>query len=259
MKRITAALMAFLTAASAWADTRKAVEEGQKLFEQHKYAEAHERFNEAAADLPESPLLEFNKAATFYKRQDYDKATELYRQSLLTKDPQLEAAAKYNLGNCEFQQAVMNQSDLGKAIEMLDRAMVYYRDAIETLADPQKARYNLEKAKLLEKALIDKKKKEMEQQKKEQQNEDRQKDKEQEDQNSNGDKKEQNQEEQQTSQKDEAQKDQQTGQSKQEQKRELSAEEAEKLLNAIRERQKEDERARRIRRPAGYVPVDKDW
>ena len=169
MRPILAILVIAMAAAPAWADTRETVEEGRKLFGQQQYAVAHDKFIEAAADVPESPLLKFNEAATFYKRQDYDKAIDLYGEALLTKNLELEAAAKYNLGNCHFQQAVKNQTDLGKAIELLDKAMVYYRDALETLADPQQARYNLEKSKLLKKVLLDKKKKEMEEQQKKQQ------------------------------------------------------------------------------------------
>jgi len=257
MRAILAMLTIAVAALPAPADTRRIVEEGRKLFQQQKYAQAHDKFIEAAADLPESPLLKFNRAATFYKRRDYDKAIELYGEALQTKDLQLEAAAKYNLGNCHFQQAVKNQTDLAKAIGLLDKAMAYYRDALETLADPQQARYNLEKSKLLKKLLLDKKKKEMEQQQKKQQDKDHQEEKKDEQSQGGGDEqqKNENRQDQSPQQPDEdgdrqAQQDQQQG---------LSAEDAEKLLNAIRERQKQDERENRARRPMRYAPVDRDW
>ena len=260
MKRLLLILLACAPALPAMADTRETVEEGRKLFGQEEYAEAHDKFFEAAADLPGSPLLSFNQAGTFYKRQDYDKAIELYQQGLQTKDLQLEAAGKYNLGNCYFQQAVKSQTDLGKAIELLDRAMLYYRDAMDTLADPTQARYNLEKSKMLKKDLLDKKKKEMEDQQKNQQkdqNQDQQQDQQQQQDGDGED--QQDQQQQQGSDEQEKEEEQKPEQAQQEETRQLSPEEAEKLLNAIREKQKESERDERTRKPARYMKIPRDW
>jgi Ca-activated chloride channel family protein len=250
MRWITLAAVITLMAGSSHAATYETVEEGRSLFEQEKYAEAYEKFHEAAADLPEEPLLEFNKAATFYKRSDYDKAIELYEKALATKDLQLEATARYNLGNCYFQQAVKHQTDYDAAIALLTGAMACYRDALEVLPDSHQARYNLEKSKLLRKLLRDKKKKQEEEQKKNQPQPD--------------DKEEQQKEGEQDQQKGD---DQNQGQEEQpqpqaggeEKKQELSPEDAEKLLNAIRERQQQREREERVRQPMGYAPVGKDW
>lgn len=268
---VCAAFAGAVAAGSAFAaGPRETVEQGKALFEQQKYADAYEKFHAASADVPSSSadaqLLEFDKAGTFYKRKDYKQAIELYEKALLTKDPQVEAAGKYNLGNCYFQKALLeSETDPKTAIEQLDRGMSYYRDAMETLARPENARYNLEKSKLLKKELIDKAKKQQdEQQKKQDQNKDDKKDQKKDEQKKDDQSKkedEKKKEEQKAGGDDKKDKnDQQEQQAgKEEQKKEMSPEDAEKLLNAIRERQQQNEREERVRQPAGYAPVDRDW
>jgi len=256
-RRVALASILVFLAGLALAGPREKVEEAKLLYEQKKFSDAEKRLSEAAADIssanPNRPLLDFNQAATFYKRQDFDKAIGLYEKSLLTKDLQLEATAKYNLGNCYFQQALKNQTDLGKAIELLDKAMSYYRDAMETLAQPDDARYNLEKSKLLKKDLIDKKKKEQDEQKKDQGKDDKK------DQQDKKDEKKDNQKTSGDDKKQDEKDKQQAKQGKDDKKQEMSPENAEKLLNAIREKQQQNEREERVRQPAGYMPVERDW
>ena len=267
-------LVAFGALGSAFAaGPRETVEQGKALFGQQKYAEAFDKFHAAAVDVPstspEAQLLDFNKAATFYQRKDYKQAVELYEKALLTRDPQVEAAVKYNLGNCYFQKAVLeSETDPKTAIEQLDKGMSYYRDAMETLAQPENARYNLEKSKLLKKELIDKAKKQQDEQKKQDQNKDDKKDQKKDDQKKDDQKNDQSKkedekkkdEQQKTGGDDKNKQDQQQQQAgKDEQKKEMSPEDAEKLLNAIREKQQQNERDERQRQPAGYAPVDRDW
>jgi len=254
--------------AQALAGPLEKAEEGKLLYDQKKYAEAHEKFLSAAADMPEDPRLLFDQAATFYKRGDFDQAVKLYEKALVTKDLQLESLTKYNLGNCLFQQALKKRDDPGKAIELLDRAMSYYHDAMETLADPASARYNLEKAKLLKKQLIDDLKKKQDEQKKQQernQKDDKKKEdqKKQDEQKKSGDdqKKEEKKGDQKTAgngQKDKQEQEQQEKQGDEKQVQ-LSPEEAEKLLNAMREQQKKDEREQRSQRNAERMRVERDW
>jgi len=262
MKR-SAVIAALALHGLCWAGVRENVEQGRLLYGQGKFEEACDAFQEAAVDAPGAEaLLQFNQAATYYKRQDYDKAIELYTKALGTRDLQLEAAARYNLGNCHFQQAVLSQTELGKAMELLQKAMSCYHDAAESLADPQPARYNLEKSKLLMKDLLDRQKKQDEEKKKkqgqDQKNEEKKEQQEQDQQNGDKDQQKEGQQKQ-GEQKEGEQKDEPGEQKQEDREQQLSPEDAAKLLNAIREKQRENEREERVRKPAGYAPVDKDW
>jgi len=267
MKHIIA-LAGVVLAMKAFADTHDVVERGRELFRQEEYARAYELFHEAAADFPEEPLLDFNMAATFYKRGDYDAAIERYEKALAAKDLHLEAAAKYNLGNCWFQQALKNRTNLAVAIEQLDRAMRYYRDAMSDLPDAAAARRNLEKAKLLKKMLLDEKKKQEEankqQQQKQQQDEKKEekKDGQTDDQQNQGDQQQDQQkqdEQKQPSGGGNKEEEQQAPPPAQEQQKQLTPEEAAQLLNAIRENQQREESEQRRKIRGRYIPVEKDW
>ena len=265
-----ALIIGLLLPAFASANPRELVEQGKLLYSQQKYEDAQKTFHAAGADVPSSSpnaqLLQFNEAATFYQRNDHAKAIELYEKALLTADPQVEAQAKYNLGNCYFHKALLeSETDPKTAIDQLDKAMTYYRDAMESLANPADARYNLEKSKLLKKDLIDKAKKQQDEQKKKEPNQEEDKPKKEGDEENKdqGKQDEQKKDEQKQQQAGDDQKDQQDQQEQQqaaeEKQQELSPEDAEKLLNAIREKQQQNEREERVRQPAGYAPVDRDW
>jgi len=242
--RLIIALAGLMMALPALGDTHETVERGRELFGRENYAEAYELFHEAAADFPEEPLLDFNMAATFYKRADYDAAIERYEKALAAKDLFLEAAAKYNLGNCWFRQAVKNQSELPTAIDQLDRSMRYYRDAMDDLPDTTAARRNIEKAKLLKKMLLDEMKKREEEKQKQQQNK------------QNDEQKEQKDEQEQDGQDEKQEEAPQPGE---QQQKEMTPEEAAQVLNAIRENQQREEREQRRTIRGQYLPVDKDW
>jgi len=269
MMRIIGSLMAVLILpGGAFADPRELVEQGRLLYSQQNYDAAQGKFTAASADVPSSSpdaqLLQFNQAATFYQRNDYAKAIELYEKALLTRDPQVEAQAKYNLGNCYFHKALLqSETDPKTTIEQLDKAMTYYRDAMESLANPADARYNLEKSKLLKKDLIDKAKKQQdEENKKKGDNKDDKKDQQKkDDQQGDQDKQDEQKKDEQKQQQagDEQDQQEQQQQAGEEKQQEMSPEDAVKLLNAIREKQQQNEREERVRRPAGYAPVDRDW
>ena len=263
---LLALAIGILLPAFASADPRELVEQGKLFYSQQNYEAAQGKFTAASADVPSSSpdaqLLQFNQAATFYQRNDYAKAIELYEKALLTRDPQVEAQGKYNLGNCYFHKALLqSETDPKTAIDQLDKAMTYYRDAMESLANPDHARYNLEKSKLLKKDLIDKAKKQHdEQQKQKGDNKDDKKDQQkQDDQDKQDEQKKDEQKQQQAGNKDQKDQQDQQQQAGEEKQQELSPEDAEKLLNAIREKQQQNEREERVRRPAGYAPVDRDW
>jgi Ca-activated chloride channel family protein len=192
----------------------------------------------------------------------------------------LESRTKYNLGNVKYQQALQAMSNPKDAIPHVQSAMTYYRDSLD--ADPQQpeARYNLELAHRLLRQL------QQQQQQDQSQNPDnpkpapqeQQKDA-QDDQKQQQNQQEQNQQEAQQKEPSQDSQNQQTGPSDQDQAeaptdseqngsqppppqaQQLTPEEAERLLETIREHAREADRARQQRRRAQLrgTRVDKDW
>ena len=127
----------------------QAVQQGNALYQNGKYAEAAEQYGSASQMLPDAAEIHFNQGNAAYKQQDYGKAREHYTQALQTTDRTLEGKVKYNLGNVEYQQALQNLQQPQTAMPHLRSAMTYYRDSLDVDPQQQDARYNLELSHLL--------------------------------------------------------------------------------------------------------------
>ncbi len=159
-----------ISAASAWCGSAAAetisahqlVEEANEAFSRDDFKAALEGYKQAEVLKPESPILAFNAAVAHYKLREFDQARELLKQALRTRDIQLEAKAKYNLGNVAYSQALGKLGAPGEAVELLREAIQHYRGALELDPDDTDARANAQAAQLLIKDLLDKLKKQQE-------------------------------------------------------------------------------------------------
>ncbi len=276
-----------------------------------QYDEAIEKYKQAAELLPDVAEIAYNRAIGHYRNGDFDNATEQFITSLKTRDPELEAKAKFNLGNCAYAAALAKKDNIPEAVEHLKSAILHYKDAIESNPQDKDARINIEMAQLLMKDLLDKQKQQQEEQQDEDQNQDEQKDQEEQDENQDpqqdqegedqqqeqaSDQQDQeqsgDQEQQQDGEDQQQQNEQQQGQQQQDeqeqgqpqagegqqqeqqqtqaaeeqqqqgkkgQERKMTREEAQRLLQMIRD--KEMQRRRNLARRARtkHAPVDKDW
>ena len=139
----------YLPAPGQAASPYQAVQQGNALYQNGKYAEATEQYGSASQMLPDAAEIHFNQGNAAYKQQDYGKAREHYTQALQTTDRTLEGKVKYNLGNVEYQQALQNLQQPQAAMPHLRSAMTYYRDSLDVDPQQQDARYNLELSHLL--------------------------------------------------------------------------------------------------------------
>ena len=89
---------------------RAETREGNRLYEEGRYAEAHAKYLEALLDAPDSPIIRFNDGNALYQGQDYESALESFRAAVESGDPQLAAAAWYNLGNTLYRQGALPES-----------------------------------------------------------------------------------------------------------------------------------------------------
>lgn len=241
-------------------------------------------YAEAEVDCPACPELAYNEGLAYYRKGDFDKARERFNSALATRDLGLEARAKYNLGDVAYSQALEKLSSLKEAIDLARQAIVHYRDALDLTPEDEDARANIETAQLLIKDLLDKQKKQQEKQKQNQQNQNQKKQQQKNQPQSKGqkDQKDQKQKENPKDQKKQGKKDQQ--QKKQDQPQQsqgdqqktqqdesqkqkgearqvgkMTPEEAQHMLQAVRDKEAQRREERAQRRRARRVRVSKDW
>lgn len=262
---------------AATPDPGQLVREANKSYASGDYAKAMELYGSADVVMPESAELAYNRGVTLYKLGDYEAARAVLNKALSTRNASLESKAKFNLGNVAYASAMEKMSAPQEAIDQLKQAIGHYRDALEVNPGDEDAPVNIQAAQLMIKDLLDKVKQQQEQQQNQQQSQ-------QGDQNQT--QSDQQQGESQPDQGDTAQEQNQDGQ---QQGREsqpeppqdgtqdpggdeqgdigeapaetagMTNQEAERLLQSVRDREKERRDAQAQRMRARRVPVSKDW
>jgi Ca-activated chloride channel family protein len=246
------------------------VRRGNRALAAGEYDEALKAYREAEVGEPESPRIRYNQALVHYRQREFVKARELFTESLSTRDLTLEAAAHFNLGNCAYSQALEKLKSYDEAIELARGAIGHYRQALELNADDEDARANIETARLLIKDLQDRKKKEEEEKKKQQPQSQpssqpqSQPSSQPQSQPSSQPKQQEDLDKQQQQQKDQQSQQGQTQQQEQKQQagakqQKISREEAKRLLQAVRDKERQRRREQARKQASGRIVVDKDW
>ncbi|MHC4620319.1 MAG: tetratricopeptide repeat protein [Planctomycetota bacterium] len=145
---------------------RTSVHQGNSLYSRGSFNEAIDKYEQALLEKPDAAEPKFNKANCYYRLDDLAKAMELYREvASESKDMNLVARARYNLGNCHFQQGLKQQdSNLEKALEGLKNSIGHWRQVLEIEPENEKAAKNIEVARLIIKDIIDQLNKQRQQQ-----------------------------------------------------------------------------------------------
>ena len=117
------------------------VNKGNTAYLAGKYDEALFAYEEASVEAPESPHIYFNRGAALYQKGDYSGAIEAFEKAALkSKDIQLEAKSRFNLGNCAYREAERQQdSNLEKALEACTKSIRHYQEALELDSDLKEA------------------------------------------------------------------------------------------------------------------------
>jgi len=132
-----------------------------------------------------SPEQVYNRAVELYRQGDRTQAAELWSRVVARAPRDVEARARFNLGNCSYSNAVESaQQDIAGALKQLDTAVTHYRDALAVAPNDQDARANLELALRLKEQLRQQQEQQQQQQEQEdqQQNQDQQSQQDQQDQ-----------------------------------------------------------------------------
>ena len=131
---VLAAVALGLPASAAGQAGRGDVQEGNRLYREGRYDEAHERYLEALRAAPDSPLIRFNDANALYQSDEFARAVDAYRGAIEAADPVLEAQAWYNLGNALYRQ------------QQVEGALEAYKEALRRNPGDTDAKHNLEVA-----------------------------------------------------------------------------------------------------------------
>jgi len=209
------------------------VKEGNKAFKEGDYNSALGLYREAEAEKPELPEIHYNIGSALYKEGKYEEAADRFQKAFTTEEVKNEAQARYNLGNVYYR-----SGDYQKAIEA-------YQKSLELVPEDMDAKYNLELARKMLKEQLKPQEQQQNQQDQQQQQQQEQQQQEQEPQPQEPREKE-NQDQQQQQQ------------VKPRDENEMTKEDAERILNALRDDEKEIQKdLRKLQGPSDYQ--GNDW
>jgi Ca-activated chloride channel homolog len=229
------------------------IRKGNKAFEESDYQKAEVEYRRALEKNDNSFKGEFNLGSVLYQQENFDEAAKAFsRISEQANEAENKAGAFYNLGN-----SLMNKQEYEAAIEA-------YKNALRQNPDDFNSKYNLEFA--MHQLKEQQKQEQQQQQNQDQQNEDQQEDNKEDQENQNNQQQNENKEDdqQQQQQDNQQQSDSQSGEQDQPQEQnaqQISKEDAERLLQALREREKNtlDKIKREKLKNAKSVKSEKDW
>ncbi len=254
------------------------IREGNQLYLDGNYDGALDEYVNAQIDSPKIPQLDFNIADVQYKRGKYSEAAQLFEKVIKSDASVMKAKSSFNMGNTMYRQGKMKE-----ALECYKKTVDCINETISTAEEldalKNDAKYNYE--------FVDKKMKEQQQkqqnqdQKDKQQKEDQDKKDKQSGENKGEDKEKQkpqqdkqppapeNKQEKNENEKDknhgQSDKDKQKDQPQEQQQqrpqemKQMSKEEAERLLDALNQSEKEARAMVRDTQHSQHKSVEKDW
>jgi len=238
---------------------RKFVRSGNQLYEEAlkdtlqldttKFSQAEEEYRKALNKRPGHEKWEFNLADAMYKQMRFDEAQRKFSElSEKLKTPEEKARALHNLGNSQLMQ------------EKIDESIESYKEALRKIPDDIETKYNLAFAQML-------KNQQEQQQQQQQQNQDQNKDQQQDQnqqqqqQDQDNQNQQQNQDQQKNQQNQQNQDQNQQQQQQQQQQNKISRQDAEQLLQALQNDERDiqkkvkKEKAAKARKSN----VEKEW
>jgi Ca-activated chloride channel homolog len=215
---------------------KKFIRQGNREYEKEKFSESEISYRKAVDNNKQSPDAVFNVGDALYKQNKFEEAGKQFIENTSQNDDKVKkSAGLYNLGN-----------SLLKA-NKLEESINAYKSSLKLRPDSKEAKYNLAYAQDLLKL-------QQEQQKKQQQQSKDNKDQ-------NKDKKKDDQKDQQDKNKDQQNnKDSNQDQKQQPQKQEISKDDAQRLLNALANDEKNvQEKVKLAKAAKAPVRTVKNW
>jgi len=232
---------------------KKYIHNGNKLYQQQKYAEAEASYRQSVEKTKESVAGNFNLGDALYKQKKFENAAQKFTEIATTSENKaVKAQAYHNLGN-----SLLESKKLEESIEAYKKSLMNNPKDDQTRYNLAYAQEKLKEQKKKEDKNKDKNKDKKDQDKKDQQDKDKQ----------NQDKKDQDKKDQNKDQKDKDKQDQdkkdqdkkdQQGQQPQPDK--LSKEDAERMLEALKNEEKNTQDKLKNKKAKGVKGrIVKDW
>ena len=120
-------------------------ERGNRLYRAGRYAEAVEAYQSALADGKGTPELHYNLGTALLALSRFDEAEQHFRQALTTGDTELRQRTYYNLGN-RYLLAARGQQDPTQSGALYRSAIEAYKGALRIAPRDADAKWNLELA-----------------------------------------------------------------------------------------------------------------
>ena len=213
-------LLLIFTSLCATANAQaKEIREGNRHFRKGFYSEAIKDYKNSL-DKKYNNKAQFNLGDAYYNMKNYEEATRSFQSVADRNVPKnMEANAYYNLGN-----SLMEQQKYAEAFDA-------YKKSLKIDPKDEDARYNLEYAR--QKMIL------QQQQQQQQQNQNQQQDQDKKDDNNKQDQQQQQQNQDNKQEQEQNQDEQQQQQQQQQQEQQMSKEDAERMLQALENQEKE--------------------
>jgi tetratricopeptide (TPR) repeat protein len=229
-------LLIFMISASSLAQsTRGLINDGVDLYKEQKFADAEVNFKKGTEKSPESFEAKFNLGDAYYKQERYEEAIQTFQSAFVNaRSDEEKAKIFHNIGN-----SLLKSKKIKESISA-------YKEALKLNPKDQETKYNLSYAlNMLNNP-------DQNQQQNDQNNDQNQ------DQNKEQQPQDQQKQDQQQQNKDQQQQEQQQQQSQEQKEQELTKQEAEKILEALKNNEKDLQK--QLRKIKGQrVKTEKDW
>jgi Ca-activated chloride channel homolog len=121
------------------------LERGNRLYREGRYEESVEAYRRVLQGGPSAPEVHYNLGTALLATGNYDEAEQHLRAALQGVNPELRQRSFYNLGN-RFLQDGRAEQDLERQGRLLDAAIEAYRRTLRVAPDDTQAKWNLELA-----------------------------------------------------------------------------------------------------------------
>lgn len=223
---------------------KKAVRKGNKEYHKGHYLDSEISYRSGLEENKESFKANFNLGDALYKQDKLDEAGSIFQSLTESKTTDINRAnAFYNLGNTYFKN------------QQLEESIQAYKEALRLNPNDYEAKYNLAQAlRLMEQ--LQNQDNQNQQNNEDGEGDENQKEQQQQNQDQDKDKDKEDKENKQDNHKD----DQQEQQQQEEREQQISPEDAQRMLDAIQDKEKEiQERAKEEKARQAKIKVEKNW
>ncbi len=232
---------------------------GNKAYEDKKYNDAEILYRKALAGDSSFYKAQYNIGDALYKEKQYKEAARYYTKAI--ENPEIDNITKgkafYNLGNSHLQSGLENKGN-PDAMKNFQDAISSYQNALKLNSKDADAKYNLSYAKkMLQQAQQNNQQNNNQQDKQNQQDQQNQNKQNNQDQQNKDQNNQDNQNQQNKDQDDQQNKDRQNKNSQQNGQKEQKKQDAERILDAVKNNEKKTLDKQKVKVTGGKV--EKDW